>query len=113
MARLNLDKADIPKARYVLNEMCKRDFVEIWQNLERAKSTDAVRDMSFGRMMLSIPDDHRAVLALIYPDIDSKDAKTRTKAWLKLMKDEITLPYRLNAKESGGNTKGKSITFGV
>ena len=110
MPRLDLSPKEVEVARFVLNEMVKRDFADIYLNIEEAKN---VRDMTFGRMMLSIPEDHRRVLALIYPEIDSKDSQIKTRAWKRLMKDEITLPYRVNKKELGGNTKGKALTFGV
>ena len=110
MPRLELSPDEVKQARFVLNEMVKRDFAQIYLNIEKAEN---VRDLSFGRMMLSIPDDHRRVLSLIYPEIDSKDSQIKTRAWKRLMKDEITLPYRVNKKEAGGNTKGKSFTIGV
>lgn len=110
MPRLDLSPDEVKQARFVLNEMVKRDFAQIYLNIEEAEN---VRDMTFGRMMLSIPDDHRRVLALIYPEIDSKDSQIKTRAWKRLMKDEITAPYRVNQREKGGNTKGKALTFGV
>jgi hypothetical protein len=111
MPRLDLSPDEVKQARYILGEMVRRDFAEIYFNIEMAKDEN-VKDLTFGRMMLSIPEDHRRVLALIYPEIDSPDAQIKTKAWKRLMKDEITMPYRINQKETGGNQKGKSITIG-
>ena len=111
MPRIDLKPGERKYALHALNEMQKRDYVEIYFNLEMAKAEDSVRDLTFGRMMLSIPDDHRRILALLYPEIDSQDAEIRTKAWKRLMKDDITKPYRINAKETGGNTKAKPLTF--
>ena len=112
MPRLDLSPDEVKQARYVLGEMVRRDFAEIYFNIVMSKD-DNVRDLTFGRMMLSIPEDHRRVLALIYPEIDCQDGQIKTKAWKRLMKDDITMPYRINQKESGGNQKGKSITVGV
>lgn len=98
-------------AIHVLQKMQKRDFVEIAFNLEMAKSEDSVRDLSFGRMALSMPEDHRRILALIFPEIDSPDAKIRSKAWRRLLKDDLTIPYRINAKEKGANVKARPFHF--
>ena len=105
MPRLNLSTAQRDYAIHALKMMQKRDYVEIAFNLEMAKAEDSVRDLSFGRMMFSIPEDHRRILALIFPGIDSEDGKDRTKAWKKLMKHELTIPYRINAKETGNARK--------
>ena len=105
MPRLNLSTAQRDYAIHALKQMQKRDYVEIAFNLEMAKAEDSVRDLSFGRMMFSIPEDHRRILALIFPGIDSPDGKERTKEWKKIMKHELTLPYRINAKETGNARK--------
>lgn len=105
MPRIDLKIGERQYAEHALREMQKRDYVEIYFNLEMAKGEDSVRDLTFGRMMLSIPEDHRRILALLYPEIDSKDAEIRTKAWKKLMTNDITIPYRLNAKETGNAGK--------
>lgn len=105
MPRIDLKTNERQYAEYVLREMQKRDYVDIYFNLEMAKAEDSVRDLTFGRMMLSIPDDHRRILALLYPEIDSQDAQIRTKAWKRLMKNDVTIPYRLNAKETGNARK--------
>ncbi len=108
MPRMDLSTEQRNYAIYALKQMQKRDAPEIAFNLEMAKAEDSVKDLTFGRMMLSIPDDHRRILALIFPEIDSQDAEIRTKAWKRLMKDDLIKPYRLNAKEKGGNTKAKT-----
>ena len=105
MPRLNLSTEQRNYAIFALKQMQARDKSEIEFNLALAKATDSVRDLSFGRMALSIPEDHRRILALIYPGIDEKDGKDRTKAWMKLMKDDLTIPYRINAKETGNARK--------
>lgn len=105
MPRMNLSTEQRNYAIHALRKMQKRDFVEIYFNLEMAKAEDSVRDLTFGRMMFSIPEDHRRILALIFPAIDSEDSIERTKAWKKLFKHELTLPYRINAKETGNARK--------
>ena len=105
MPRMNLSTAQRDYAIHALKTMQKRDYIEIDFNLAMAKAEDSVRDLTFGRMMFSIPDDHRRILALIFPGIDSEDAIERTKEWKKLMKHELTYPYRLNKKETGNARK--------
>lgn len=105
MPRMNLSTAQRDYAIHALKTMQKRDCIEIAFNLEMAKAEENVKDLSFGRMAFSIPEDHRRILALIFPEIDSPDAKIRSKAWMKLMKNDLTIPYRINAKESGNARK--------
>jgi len=111
MPRIDLKKGERKYALHALKEMQKRDYKEIQFNLDMAKAENSVRDMSFGRMMLSIPEDHRRILGLLLPDLDSKDAQERTNAWKRFMKNPLSKPYRLNAKEKGGNAKAQPIYF--
>ncbi len=103
MPRLDLSTQQRAYAIHALKEMQRRDAAEIGFNLALAKAGDSVRDLSFGRLAFSVPEDHRRILALIFPEIDSPDSKIRSKAWIKLMKDDLTIPYRANAKETGNN----------
>ena len=105
MPRLNLSTAQRDYAIHALKQMQSRDAPEISFNLALAKAEDSVNDLSFGRMAFSIPEDHRRILALIFPEIDSPDGKIRSKAWMKLMKHDLTIPYRVNAKETGNARK--------
>jgi len=101
MPRLDLSKPQREYAIYALKQMQKRDKLEMDFNVECAKAAEAVKDLTFGRLAFSIPEDHRAMLAMIFPEIDSQDAEIRTKAWKGLMRHELTRPYLLNAKEQG------------
>ena len=105
MPRLDLSKEQREYAIYALRQMQKRDKLEIDRELSMARLENDIKDFSFGRMMFSIPEDHRRILALIFPGIDSEDGKDRTKAWKKLMKHELTRPYRINPKETGNARK--------
>lgn len=108
MPRLNLSTEQRNYAIYALKQMQRRDARLIKFNLDMAKAEDSVRDLTFGRMAFSIPEDHRALLAMIYPEIDSQDGEIRTKAWRKLMHDDLTIPYRLNKKERGNKNGRKA-----
>jgi len=105
MPRIDLTTPQVQMARSILTEMQWRDKQEIDINLSVARLENDIKDFSFGRMALSIPEDHRRVLALIYPEIDSPDGQIRTKAWKKLMKDELLRAYRINPKETGNARK--------
>lgn len=105
MPRMNLSTEQREYAIHALKQMQVRDKPEIDKELSMARLENDIRDFSFGRMMFSIPEDHRRMLALIFPAIDSEDGKERSNAWKKLMKHELTRPYRLNPKESGNARK--------
>jgi len=105
MPRIDLSTKDREKALWILRQMQIRDKPEIDRELSMARIENDVRDLSFGRMMFSIPEDHRRVLGLIFPALDSQDAKEKTNAWKKFMKHEISNAYRLNPKERGNGRK--------
>ena len=108
MPRYDLTTGARNFAIHKLKEMQRKDHPVIRENIELAKAEDSVRDLSFGRLALSIPDDHRTVLGNIFPDLDSHDAQIRTKAWKAFLKHDLSRPYRINAKETG-NVKKRSL----
>ncbi len=111
MPRLDLGTNQREYAIHALKQMQLRDKVEIDRNLSMARLENDIKDFSFGRMMFSIPEDHRRMLALIYPEIDSPDGQIRTKAWKRLMKDDLMKAYRINPKETGNAKKGGDSPF--
>jgi hypothetical protein len=52
-------------------------------------------DLEFGRCLLSIPELDYAVLLHRFPDLNSRDAETKTRAWKKFARDPASLPYRI------------------
>jgi hypothetical protein len=109
MPRMDLSTEQRQAALWILQQMQYRDKAEIERELSMARLENDIKDFSFGRMMFSIPEDHRRVLGLIFPDLDSPDGKTKTKAWKKFMKDDISKAYRINPKESGNNVKARTF----
>jgi len=105
MPRIDLSTKDREKAIWILRQMQIRDKLEIDRELSMARIENDVRDLSFGRMMFSIPEDHRRVLGLIFPALDSQDAKEKTQAWHKFIKHELSNAYKLNPKERGNGRK--------
>ena len=105
MPRLDLSTKDREKAFWIIRQMQIRDKPEIDRELSMARLENDIRDLSFGRMMLSIPEDHRRVLGLIFPALDSRDGKEKTQAWAKFMKHDLSNAYKLNPKERGNARK--------
>lgn len=60
----------------------------------RRDNPGSVRDLSFGRPVLTIPDLDLHRLFRIYPDLACPDAEIKTKAWLKFMRSSESKPYR-------------------
>lgn len=52
------------------------------------------RKLDFGAVLLSIPELDYAVLLQRFPDLNSRDAEIKTRAWKKFARDPASLPYR-------------------
>jgi hypothetical protein len=50
---------------------------------------------ALGQMVLSIPELDYYVLIRRFPDLESPDGEIRKAAWLKFIKDDASLPYRI------------------
>jgi len=83
------------QARYVLKQMQKRDFPHLDAQVTCANDVN-LKDLSFGRLALSIPEDHYEVLTLIYPDLQCPDAQIKTNAWKAFCISEESIPYKPN-----------------
>ena len=86
------------EARQVLKTMQMRDYRLLDKQIDCAKDVN-LKDLSFGRMALDIPEDHYEVLKLIYPDLVCPDADIKTKAWKAFCISEESLPYKPNIKQ--------------
>lgn len=59
-------------------------------------------DGGFGRVQFRIPEfDYPFILAM-FPELNSKDATTQTKAWQKFAKSPMSEPYRVDVKRRRG-----------
>lgn len=83
------------QARYVLKQMQKRDFPMLDAQVACANDVN-INDLSFGRLALSIPEDHYEVLTLIYPDLQCPDAQIKTNAWKAFCISDESIPYKPN-----------------
>ena len=82
----------------VLKQMQKRDYKMLDLQMDCAKDDTNLKDLTFGRLALSIPEDHYEVLTMIMPDLQHPDAEVKTKAWKAFTFMEESLPYKPNAK---------------
>jgi len=88
------------QAKYVLREMQRRDYPLLDSQVHCAKDVN-LKDLTFGRLALSIPQQHYEVLTMIYPDLQSPDAEIKTKAWKAFCITEESIPYKPNKLERG------------
>lgn len=94
-----LKRGDYSKeARAVLQYMQNRDYKLLSRTIDCAKDVN-LKDLSFGRVALDIPEDHYEVLKLIYPDLVCPDADIKTKAWKAFCISEESLPYKPNINQ--------------
>ena len=82
----------------VLKIMQRRDYAILDSQMDCAKDVN-LKDLSFGRLALSIPEDHYEVLKMLYPDIASPDAEIKLKAWKAFCISEESLPYKPNINQ--------------
>jgi hypothetical protein len=54
-----------------------------------------MRDLSFGRLALTIPAEDHEQLTEKYPDLKSRDAHIRSAAWKKFISSAESEPYRV------------------
>lgn len=87
----------LEEARAVLEYMQKRDYRALDRQMDMAKDV-IYKDASFGRLALTIPDDHYSVLKLIYPDLIHPEGEVKTKAWKAFCLTDESLPYKINKK---------------
>ncbi len=86
------------QALAVLHIMQRRDYAHLDNQMDMAKD-EIIRDLTFGRWALSIPEDHHEVLTMLYPDLQSQDATIKTLAWKAFMDTDDALPYKVNSKQ--------------
>ena len=72
------------------------------QNHELQLNPSALKDIDGFRWALQIPEDHRLVLGLKYPDLNSPDASIHHKAWQKFMRSSESIPYRVRTPSKRG-----------
>ncbi len=81
-----------------LMQLQRRDYA--WLDRRLKETRDApMDDLSFGRLGLSIPDDHYEVLTVAYPLLQCTDAVIKTREWNKFARSDLAIPYRVNPNE--------------
>ena len=81
----------------VLRICQRRDAVALGLNMDSSKD-EIVKDLSFGRLALSIPEQHYEILTMIMPELNSPDGTEQTLAWKTFMGMDESLPYKPNKK---------------
>jgi hypothetical protein len=71
-----------------------RDLI-LQRNAELRKQPGALRDLSFGRLALTIPLEDLDALRAKYPDLASRDAGIRSAAWKRFIASAESKPYRV------------------
>lgn len=64
-------------------------------NVELRKSPDALRELSYGKWMLSIPELHYHRIVQKHPDLAALHMHTRHQAWKKFINSSEAAPYRV------------------
>jgi hypothetical protein len=68
------------------------------RNAKLRAEPGALRDLSFGRLALSIPYDDWKALRARYPELGARDVATRSAAWRRFIASSESLPYRVGTK---------------
>lgn len=79
-----------------LKRLQMRDYKHLDKQMDMAKD-EIITDLSFGRLALTIPDDHYEVLTIAFPMLQNRDAQAKTLAWKEFMNSDLSLPYKPNA----------------
>lgn len=85
------------EALQVLLYCQKRDYAMLDKQVEMGRTEGIIKDLSFGRLALSIDEQHYELLTMIYPQISSNDPEEKTLAWKAFMEMDLSIPYRVNA----------------
>lgn len=96
MSEVNKDFSE--QAIAVLLTMQRRDYAHLDKQMDMQKD-EIITDLSFGRLALTMPQDHYEVCTMIWPDLQNKDATEKTLAWKRFMGTEFSLPYKVNTKQ--------------
>ncbi len=86
------------QAIQVLIYLQQRDKPALQKHLSLA-NTDAINDLSFARLALSIPPQHHDVIKMAFPDTACPDAIVRNLGWKAFMAHELSAPYKINSKQ--------------
>jgi len=68
---------------------------EVLRKNEYLRNNDGVRKTDGLRWALSIPEDDYPKLLKLNPALNSRDKKERDDAWMKFIKDPVSIPYRV------------------
>ena len=85
------------QALAVLKQFQHRDYKHLGEQMDMQKD-EIVTDLSFGRLAMTIPEDHYEVLTMAFPLLQNSDAQIKSLEWKRVMALDICLPYKVNSK---------------
>lgn len=85
------------EALAVLKRKQAEDYAHLDKQMDMQKD-EIITDLSFGRLAMTIPEDHLDVLCMAYPKLQHSDAQVKTLEWKRVMALDICLPYKVNSK---------------
>lgn len=74
-----------------------RGFI-LERNARLRADPSGIRKLDWGRPALTIPLEDLMHLKLKFPDLNSRDAEIRTRAWKKFLASGESRPYRIGTK---------------
>jgi len=85
------------EALAVLKQFQQRDYKHLDSQMAMQKD-EIITDLSFGRLAMTIPEDHYEVLTIAFPLLQNSDAKIKSLEWKRVMAMDFMLPYKVNNK---------------
>ena len=76
-----------------LSQPSRRAILE--RNQAIRNESGVLRDLTFGRLALTVPLEDWDALKLKYPDLASKDGEIRSRAWTRFIASAESEPYRV------------------
>ncbi len=73
------------------------DYADLDKQMDMQKD-EIITDLSFGRLAMTIPQDHYELLTMAFPLLQNTDAQIKSLEWKRVMALDICLPYRVNTK---------------
>ena len=85
-------------ALQVLRNRQREDYGLMDKQMNMQKD-EIIRDLSFARLALKVPEDHYELLTMAFPLLQCTDAVEKTKEWKRVTKMDICRPYLVNKKQ--------------
>ena len=95
---MDIDHSQIEtEALMVLKYRQAVDYADLDKQMDMQKD-EIIKDLSFGRLAMTIPQDHYELLTMAFPLLQHTDAQIKSLEWKRVMALDICLPYKVNTK---------------